>query len=881
MTHNPLALLLVPSIVALAAGAARPQPPAQARERHRALRAFERATGRSWRVVWCQATGTPKAVYGPGLRLTERPITDLQTARRLSEKILRQHANLLGLGASRFVPAIEARVGDLWILVFEQRFRGLPVVDGRADVRLHASGVLSLLGSEAVPVPAGLGTMPVLSAEEAELRARERTGITPLPAGPAGLSAGAPRLVIWADTDRATRTPVRLAWEVSLVRRELARAATVWVDARNGSVLEVRDDVHHCGGGGPGGPAATNVRGNVKAWLNPGLHPGDPLKNLPLHNLRVEVVGGGSGFTDANGDFDIPHSSTAPVGVRLRFVGRRISQLTSLQGTTFDRTFTVTPGRKASLQVYSAAAGQFDRAQSTCYYHVNDVNEFTRSVVGNLPQLARIDTIRAFVNRAASCNAFYTNNSITFYHRSTCANTAYSTVVEHEWAHGLDDVLGGISRTHGLSEGNADVVAILRTEQPIVGHDFRGPGTFVRTARNTRRYPPSGGVHQQGEVWMGYCWDVYENMVKNIGRAKTLPRWRRIFLASMVANARSQPDAVREVFLADDDDGNLDNGTPNYDSLAPAAIKRNLPYPKRKNPDAGAYTLFGSGCPGTGTMPGKCVSENEGGININSAGFAGQDYAIEVTAPNALRVEGFELFMASRRAGNITIPAAIRSRDAAGRPSTVLRSGSLTLGSAVGWYGVRFTQPLQVAAGTKFFIGFQNPTPSVTLPIVFLFGGKNSIVWTKGLFGWTRTLFRLPWAWRVRCATGSGAVPRLSASGVPEIGRSFRLELSFAAPNAAATLFVGSSKTSWNGVSLPFDLTPFGARGCAVLASGEVQIGISTNAQGAGAVTLSVPNVPAYVGATLHDQFLVVDPRANQLGISFSNGGTGKVGRPL
>ncbi|MDA0931810.1 MAG: hypothetical protein O3C51_00005, partial [Planctomycetota bacterium] len=42
----------------------------------------------------------------------------------------------------------------------------------------------------------------------------------------------------------------------------------------------------------------------------------------------------------------------------------------------------------------------------------------------------------------------------------------------------------------------------------------------------------------------------------------------------------NQPDAVREVFIMDDDDGNLANGTPNHSSLEAAAVRRNLPYPQ-------------------------------------------------------------------------------------------------------------------------------------------------------------------------------------------------------------------------------------------------------------------------------------------------------------
>ena len=51
-------------------------------------------------------------------------------------------------------------------------------------------------------------------------------------------------------------------------------------------------------------------------------------------------------------------------------------------------------------------------------------------------------------------------------------------------------------------------------------------------------------------------------------------------MASIVANATNQANAVQQVFIADDDDGNLLNGTPHYAQLSAAAITKGIPYPQ-------------------------------------------------------------------------------------------------------------------------------------------------------------------------------------------------------------------------------------------------------------------------------------------------------------
>ena len=60
--------------------------------------------------------------------------------------------------------------------------------------------------------------------------------------------------------------------------------------------------------------------------------------------------------------------------------------------------------------------------------------------------------------------------------------------------------------------------------------------------------------------------------------------------------------------------------------------------------------------------------------------------------------------------------------------------------------------------------------------------------------------------------------------GVPSIGKTFSLVLATGVrpPHLPlAILHIGASNTRWGPIHLPFDLTPFGAKGCLILVSGE------------------------------------------------------------
>lgn len=578
--------------------------------------AFRAQHGDTWTAVWNKATETPKAIYGPGLRVAES-VRSLADARALSAAVLDEHATLLGRDGSTFVEQIAQKVNGLYVLVYDQRYQGLEVVGGRADVRLRDNGVVAMFGSKAVRFPAGFGTRPQVPMDLAWAVAHTWKEIEP-----AADAVPTADLVVYADVEAAAPASPRLAWRVPVDVRggERLVVGKVYVDARTSQAFRFEDEVYHCalghahvggeptghepGAAGDTGGAIGRVRaiatptagparfaaitGNVSAWLQRG-DPTAALTNQPMQGLRVNAAGVGAAFTDASGDFSIPHTGTTPVTVTINFgpgSGQNLGGgIQALQGSAVSTSVQVTPGVFTNIQLLSPAATDFEWSQPTVFWHADDAHRWVTSLTGPIStQRFNIAGVRATVNRSSTCNAFYTNNSINFYAAgSGCNMTAYSSVVYHEWGHGLDDAFGGISQTEGLSEGWGDIIATYRLDDPIVGRNFRTNGGFIRDARNSRQYGTGSGAHQQGEIWMGFAWDVRNNLMTALGRNAGIARAEAIVVASIVADATNQEDAVREVFLLDDDDGNLLNGTPSYAQLEAAANRRNMPFPERQD----------------------------------------------------------------------------------------------------------------------------------------------------------------------------------------------------------------------------------------------------------------------------------------------------------
>ena len=373
---------------------------------------------------------------------------------------------------------------------------------------------------------------------------------------------------------------------------------------------------------------------------------------------------------------------------------------------------------------------------------------------------------------------------------------------------------------------------------------------------------------------MGWVWDLKVDMEARLGSAAGYDRTQKIVIPTIVADAGSMAAQIREVFLLDDDDGNLNNGTPNYASLEKASVKRTVPFPKRVNPNAGTYVTYGTGCPGSGLKAGVgCLNVNDTGTRSTFGTRANLIYAIRATAPTALTVDGFEI----DTSGSQTVTTYLYSATASGQPNQILATGSMVVGSAKNWYRTTFPTPVNIAQGQQFFIAFRNNASTISASIRS--GTQTPYFRNDGPSGsWNGPLSGFSWAFRVNCVGGPGATPALSFTGLPEISTNFAVNLSKANPNSTGLFLVGVSDTLWNGLTLPFDLSTVGATGCRLLAGGDVQIGMTTSANGTASMNFLVPNNTTLVGSRFFNQFAITD-NANSFGVVFSDAGAGKVGR--
>ena len=361
-------------------------------------------------------------------------------------------------------------------------------------------------------------------------------------------------LAIWPLAGELT-----LVWDVVLEGAE-ARALVVASGARVGRV-ELEDD------------RRAETRGTVSGWIAVGGAPGGDGtgKLVPLAEATVSA-GAATTITGGDGRYTLAAGAGAMIGAG---ASGRAARVVSADGA--EVAASAPAAAKVDLTVGSATAER-SLAVVTAFHTITRTRAFLLANGFEADQLG--GPVDARVNVTGSCNAYYLpgQRRLEFLRAGGgCRNAGEATVVAHEYGHFVDDSFGGII-DDGLSEGWGDLLACLSTRQPVVGGDMFLDGSFIRTCDNDYRYPRGGDddPHDLGQAWAGFGWHLRAALIAKLGATAGDELARGLLLPSLITNAPDIAAAVREVFLRDDDDGDLRNHTPHWELLLAAAERHGL-----------------------------------------------------------------------------------------------------------------------------------------------------------------------------------------------------------------------------------------------------------------------------------------------------------------
>ncbi len=290
-------------------------------------------------------------------------------------------------------------------------------------------------------------------------------------------------------------------------------------------------------------------------------------------------IGGTVAYTDENGDFTIPNSGSSPVTVESRLWGKWF-RVFNQAGAETVLSKTITPPGPANFMHNNQNNDEYKRAEVNGYIQANIVRDFTLKYNPDYPGLDE-EEFPVNVNINSNCNAYYDYYSINFYTSGGgCSNTAYSTIVHHEYGHHLVAMAGSGQGQYG--EGMSDVMGVLILDDPGLAYGFYSDecDTPLRTANNTMQYPCNGQIHYCGQLLSGCVWDTRNEL--NI----TYPTNYIDIISNLAVNAillhtgtMIDPSITIDYLTLDDDNGNIYDGTPHFCEIAKGFKAHNMDAP--------------------------------------------------------------------------------------------------------------------------------------------------------------------------------------------------------------------------------------------------------------------------------------------------------------
>jgi len=509
---------------------------------------FIAVAGGTWRGAWDRATRVPNRIWGSGI-----PAPGANGSPAIAERVARQlladHLALLAPGATihDFLLVSNHSDGDIRSVGFRQLADGIPVLGGQISFRFKRDRMF-VIGSEALPFVKVARPRARLARSVLQTRARDNLRrALELPAAPTSVVGDEVVLPLVADD---AVLGYRVAAPVTIDGGADGRYLA-YVDPASGDVLAVHQQNRYATG--------------QLLYRGVDRHPLRARVDRPARSAHVAVAGVAQ--TSAP-DGTLTWSPDTAVTVTTAVVGDFVTVVNkAVDGMLVTGDLLIAP---SGASVWDVSADEKQDAQVQVFIATNRVKDYVRTMIDpGMPGIA--DATTANVNIAQNCNAFFDGTSINFFHASMqCQNTGLlEDVVFHEFGHAVHaaEIIEGVGSFDGaMSEGAADFLAASITGDPGMGRGFfhtDEPLRDIDPVDSEYAWPKDiAEIHHTGLIFGGTFWDLRKALLAARPEAEAIALTNKLFLATLRRSV-SIPSSMVEALAADDDDGDLSNGTPN------------------------------------------------------------------------------------------------------------------------------------------------------------------------------------------------------------------------------------------------------------------------------------------------------------------------------
>ncbi|MCF7809530.1 T9SS type A sorting domain-containing protein [bacterium] len=509
---------------------------------------------KNWNVYHYANTGSIARAYGSPITI----VSDLSNEKVLSDNSLEfvdRWSDKLGM-AGCDLKVVSVQKALKWTIVTVEPIIGdIPVYDAWVILSINQFGAIASLKAQ------GFG-----SNRSGSFKLDEQTAIQlACESISTECKSTQAERVLLPRSDSNEEVTLRYAYQVSLNSVNPALQPVIYVDAETGAILAAENRVYF-----------DELAGMIDGSYYPLYGAADPDTNIFV-NEWVHLVDVDEDFTDEEGGFHfeiIQQDSSFMLNTELRGLWAEVHKwdedIADIAEITSQEIEIHQPEEVVEVNWMDDNSRDDER---NLYYHVNVIHDFWKDVEAEFdgmdyPILA-VCGLGGEGLEGYEDNAFSSAQGIFFGRGRNYDNFAlYADVIYHEYTHSVtSEVYGNHALPYegesgAMNEAWSDYFPCSITDEPLMGEGgLMGANRYMRNLDNNLTYPDDiqDEVHADSRMISAAMWHSREVLGKDYCDS--------LFHFARYHYARDFSSYFQDILLTDDDDGDLTNGSPNYQIL--------------------------------------------------------------------------------------------------------------------------------------------------------------------------------------------------------------------------------------------------------------------------------------------------------------------------
>lgn len=520
-----------------------------------------------WSVISDELTGTPYRAFGKPVQIPGISYITSDNAKYSSLAFLEKFSGEFGIDIANLEFVRQDKVRGMhgnnrWYVTFRQKHYGMDVIGSEIELRISEDAKVFALGIVYYN-EINLPESDIIPADEAFRHASEPFKLTA--STEHLLSAYGNNLKILPIRDNGS-LDFRKVYQIDFNTSEPYNSYTSFVDANSGQVLRRVNQTHNytsvsfVGGAKKHSPADEETDGNF------------PYLNVFVNGEKKQLDGKGQIR------LAIDDSTTISAGLEGQYC-----RVIYKDHPMADLKEVIPPGENFyEVRFDNSNSHRYER---NMYINFNFIRNWILEIDPDIDFLDYQQTIILYHDYQMT-NAYSSANGDTIAFLNTGDLSTLmadgSSVLYHEYGHSINTTFyqsrGTDMMNYACHEGTADVTTALVLDDPKVGYGvFANDKTkVIRNCDNNNRYPEDirGESHHDGQILAGAFWDLRE--ATSLEYVSKIHHFARYGLPDDVNTGRAFMEWFIETLIADDDDNDLSNGTPNSEKIIKAFDKHGI-----------------------------------------------------------------------------------------------------------------------------------------------------------------------------------------------------------------------------------------------------------------------------------------------------------------